>query len=67
MIVVRQFADEASRTPNNSCYWQAECVVDGLAYVARSRHGAPYALARELLAAGIPDAPMQVTSAGRAR
>lgn len=59
-IVATLVADERSRTPDRSCYWIAECTVGGQRYAARSRHGAAYALARVLVAAGVPDAPMAV-------
>jgi hypothetical protein len=64
MISVRQWPEEATRTPNSACYWIAETTIDGQEYSARSRHGAARELARVLVAAGIPDAPMEVHSAG---
>jgi hypothetical protein len=63
MIVVQQRPDEETRAPGKSCYWVASTIVDGVTYRARSRHGAPNELALALVAAGIPDAPMQVHSA----
>jgi hypothetical protein len=63
MISVDQCPDETKRS-SRGCPWIAECVVDGVTYAARSRSGAPYALARVLADAGIPDAPMVVVSQG---
>ena len=44
-----------TRTANSAAAWLAECEVDGRPFEARSRRGAPNALARELVAAGVPD------------
>ena len=63
IIRVYQRPEEKTRSANNGCVWIAEIIVNGVSYVARSRHGAPQDLARVLVAAGIPDAPMQVTTA----
>jgi hypothetical protein len=57
---------EETRGPNSSCQWLAECEVDGRHFVARSRHGAVYELARVLVAAGIEDRPLRVAFAGLA-
>jgi hypothetical protein len=59
-IKVEEWADEESRTPNNSCYWYASCEIDGVKYVERSRRGAVNRLARKLVAAGIPDDRVEV-------
>src|SRR5438132_7769823 len=63
-IRVHQWPEEETRTPNKSCRWVAEAIVDGITYTARSRHGAPNELARQLVAAGIPDAPMVAAHCG---
>jgi hypothetical protein len=42
--------------------WRASCTIDGTGYHADSRSGAAYALARVLVAAGIEDQPVRVTS-----
>jgi hypothetical protein len=55
---------EETRTPSNSCYWLAECELAGQHFEARSRVGAPNELARVLVAAGVPDAPMVVSYEG---
>jgi hypothetical protein len=60
VIVVRARPLEETRTPNSGCLWLAECEVDGKHYEARSRHGAANALARQLMAAGIADQPLEV-------
>jgi hypothetical protein len=44
--------------------WVAECEAAGVPYTARSRNSAPHELARVLVEAGIPDAPMVVTAKG---
>ncbi len=60
MIEVETWADEATRTPNNVCYWVAETVLDdGRRFTARSRHGARNELARQLVEAGVADDEMQ--------
>src|SRR5262245_2161948 len=59
-IVVTVRPDDATRTPNSACVWIAEATVEGRAHVARSRHGAPNALARKLVVAGFADRPMVV-------
>src|SRR5262245_38709982 len=55
---------EETRRPNSSCQWLAECEVDGRHFMARSRHGAVYELARVLVAAGLEDRPLRVTFQG---
>jgi hypothetical protein len=55
---------EETRTPSNSCNWLAECQIGGEHFEARSRVGAPNDLARVLVAAGVPDAPMVVSFEG---
>ena|SRR5437868_6421252 len=64
MIRVYQHAEENTRSANNSCSWIAETIINGVSYSPRSRHGAVHQLARVLVRAGIPDAPMRVTTAG---
>jgi len=63
-IAVMCWPDEATRTANSTCVWIAEATVDGVTYAARSRHGAPNALARQLVAAGIEDRPMVIRCRG---
>jgi hypothetical protein len=63
-IRMHQRPEEATRSANNGCCWIAEAIVNRMSYTARSRHGAPHEMARVLLAAGIPDAPMQVYTRG---
>jgi hypothetical protein len=63
-IVVRVRPLEETRTPNSGCVWLAECEVEGWRFEARSRHGAANALARELVAAGIADRPLEVLCNG---
>ena len=61
---MRQWPDEQTRTPKNACLYQAEVVIDGKRYSARSRRGAPFALARVLVAAGVLDQPVSLTHEG---
>src|SRR6516225_6546268 len=61
---MRQWPDEQTRTPNNACLYRAEVVIDGKRYSARSRRGAPFALARVLVAAGVLDQPVSLTHEG---
>src|SRR6516162_2878763 len=61
MICVRQRVVPRSRTHTGSL-WEASTEIDGKLYSAASRHGAPHALARALVAAGIPDQPVEVRS-----
>ena len=44
-IMVTTWPNESTRTANTACDWVAETMVEGRAYVARSRHGAPNELA----------------------
>jgi hypothetical protein len=46
------------------CLYVAEATIDGMTYSARSRHGAPNALARHLLAKGITDQGAVITYEG---
>jgi hypothetical protein len=65
MIVVHQHAAEETRT-GSGCRWLAEARVDGMLYIAQSRHGAAHALARRLVEAGIEDAPLRLFTDGLA-
>jgi hypothetical protein len=64
MITMRQRPLETTRTADRSSVYEAECEVDGQCYSARSRNGAPNELARVLVAAGIPDQPVESHHAG---
>jgi hypothetical protein len=57
-IAVTTWPDEATRTSNSAYVWTAEAMVEGRAYTAQSRHGPANQLARQLVAAGLPDRPM---------
>ena len=63
-ITMHQSPAEPTRTPENNCTYAAEAIIDGQRYCARSRRGAPFALARVLVAAGMPDQPVQVMHEG---
>src|SRR5690242_7156492 len=65
MITVYQRREtNVSYTPERGAMWIAETVVDGVPYIARSRNGAPNALARVLVEAGITDDVMRVYHKG---
>ena len=63
-LTMYQSPAEPTRTPENNCLNEAEAIIDGRRYFARSRRGAPFALARVLVAAGIPDRPVLVMHKG---
>ena len=48
LIAMHQRSLIATRTPKNSCKYEAAATVDGKRYSARSRRGAPMALARSM-------------------
>jgi hypothetical protein len=62
-ILVKAYPLEATRAADGTCFWIAETTVDGRSFSARSKHGAPNELARQLVADGIPDAPMEIAHA----
>lgn len=65
VIEITQSPDEVTRTRMRGCRWVAAATMpDGQTLSAASRTGAPQALARALVAAGTPDAPVRVFSAG---
>jgi hypothetical protein len=61
MIFIHQRIVPRSRTGTGSL-WEASTEIGSKTYSAVSRHGAPQALARVLLAAGILDQPVEVRS-----
>src|SRR5918911_1524253 len=63
-ITVHQRPLEATRTPGKSCKWSGEAIVNGRTYTATSRMAPANDIARQLVADGVPDGPMQVYSAG---
>jgi len=63
-VIVHQRPLEATRTANKSCKWVAEAIVNGRTYIATSRMAPANEIARQLVADGVPDAPMQVYTAG---
>jgi len=63
-ITVHQRPLEATRTANKSCKWTAEAIVNGRTYTATSRMAPANDIARQLVANGLPDAPMHIYSAG---
>jgi hypothetical protein len=63
-ITVHQRPLEATRTANKSCKWVAEAIVNGRTYTANSRMAPANDIARLLVAHGVPDAPMQIYTAG---
>jgi hypothetical protein len=61
-LVMHQTMVPDSRTPNKASQWRATCQVNGQEYAAVSRNGAPHALARTLVEAGIEDQSVVVVS-----
>jgi len=55
---------EATRSANKSCKWLAEAIVNGRTYTATSRMAPANDIARQIVADGVPDAPMRVYTAG---
>jgi hypothetical protein len=64
IIKIRQRPDEASRSPDKSCRWIAECDLDGEHYEAQARLDAPNALARLLVDIGVADLQVVLITAG---
>ena len=63
MIKMQQTMVSDTRTSNKGSRWRAATVIDGVPYEAESRSGAPFALARVLIAAGVGDQPVQTIGA----
>src|SRR5215469_16549487 len=59
-ITVHQRPLARTRSPNNSCRWIAEAIVDGRTYMATSRMAPANDIARQLVADGVPDDAMHV-------
>jgi hypothetical protein len=55
---------ESTRTRERTCFYEAECEFDGRRYSAKARRGAPNALARVLVSAGVPDQLVEVRQTG---
>ena len=64
MIRMLEWPLENTRTPERSCFYAAECEVDGQHYSARSRRGAANELARVLVCGGVPDQPVEIRQVG---
>jgi len=63
-VIVHQRPLEVTGTASKSCKWVAEAIVNGRTYTATSRMAPANEIARQLVADGVPDAPMQVYTAG---
>ena len=63
-IIVHQRAVEPTRSSSKSFKWSAEAIVNGRTYTATSRVAPANDIARQLVADGVPDAPMHVYTAG---
>ena len=63
-ITVHQRPFEQTRSSDKSCKWVAEAIANGRTYTATSRVAPANDIARQLVADGVPDAPMQVYSEG---
>jgi hypothetical protein len=55
---------EETRTPSKSCKWLGEAIVNGQTYTATSRMAPANDIARQLVADGLPDAPIQIYTGG---
>jgi hypothetical protein len=64
VIVIHQRIDPESRAGSRGSAWIATVIVDGVEHSARSRSGAPFELARQLIAAGVEDQPARVYTDG---
>lgn len=64
LIVIEQRIDPDSRTATRGSAWVAETVIGGQRFSARSRSGAPFELARQLVAVGLPDQPVEIFTQG---
>lgn len=64
MLTISQHVEAGSNTGSRGSAWIAEATVEGTRYEASSRSGAPFALARVLVGAGVPDQPVIVTHEG---
>src|SRR5215472_11736885 len=63
-VIVHQRSLEVTGTASKSCKWVAEAIVNGRTYTTTSRMAPANEIARQLVADGVPDAPMQVYTAG---
>src|SRR5215831_405298 len=63
-VIVDQRPLEVTGTASKSCKWVAEAIVNGRTYTATSRMAPANEIARQLIADGVEDAPMQVYTAG---
>jgi hypothetical protein len=57
-VTVHQRPLEKTRSAGKSCKWVAVAIVNGRTYTATSRMAPANDIARQLLADGVPDAPM---------
>ncbi len=62
MLLICQSMVPNSRRSNAATKWHAACEINGHEYFVESREGAPFELARKLVAAGIPDQPVEVVA-----
>jgi hypothetical protein len=63
-VIVYQRPDEATRTPDRSCNWIGEATVDGRTYTAISRMAPANDIARQLVAEGVSDRPLEIHTEG---
>ena len=63
-VVVHQRPLQETRSSGRSCKWVAEAFVNGRTYTAASRMAPANDIARQLVADGVPDAPMHVYTEG---
>jgi hypothetical protein len=63
-ITVHQRPLVETRTPGKSCKWLGDAIVNGRTDTANSRMAPTNDIARQLVADGVPDAPMHIYTAG---
>ena len=63
-VTMHQHPLRETSSSGNSCKWVAEAIVNGNTYTATSRMAPANDIARQLVADGVPDAPMHVYTDG---
>src|SRR5437763_1050838 len=63
-ITVYQRPQPGSATPDRPAYWVGEAIHDGKTYECISRYSPAGDIARVLIAAGVPDQPLEIVTAG---
>jgi hypothetical protein len=63
-VTVPQRPLDHTRSSGKPCKWEAEAIVNGRTYTATSRMAPANDITRQLVADGVPDAPMHVYTEG---